>query len=269
MSLVSYHCHSLYSDGKAAVSDMVDAAGRAGLTEFALSDHYVMTPYEDTNAHLWSMPRNGNEIEDALGELETAAEDSPITIRYGVEADFFPETWRQVRTKLASLRLDIVIGSVHYVDDFPLDYSADAWVSLTQARIDELFRLYWQRIRELAECRTFDVVGHLDLPKKFGIQPKADLSAEIRKALDAIADHDMAIELNCAGWDKPCADAYPAEDLLRKACKRDIPVLLSADAHAPEEVVRHYDDGIARMRAAGYTTMLTFEKRERRHVPIP
>jgi hypothetical protein len=38
----------------------------------------------------------------------------------------------------------------------------------------------------MAESRLFDIAGHLDLPKKFGFHPKADLRGLEDEALDAI-----------------------------------------------------------------------------------
>ena len=48
----------------------------------------------------------------------------------------------------------------------------------------------------MAESGVFDFAAHLDLPKKFGFKPAANLSAESSAALDAIAAAGMAIEIN-------------------------------------------------------------------------
>ena len=269
MSFVSYHCHSIWSDGRTGIREMVAGASAAGLLEFGLSDHFVLTPYDDSNAHEWSMPRNGRALTDCLADLRAAAVDAPLPVRRGVEADYFPETWRQLQTVLASLDLDYIIASVHAVERFPVDTSASDWQPLSQAEVDQLYRGYWQRVRELAECRLGDIVGHLDLPKKFGFYPAADLSREIAAALDAIAAAGMTVELNTAGWDKPCAAPYPDADLLRQVHQRHIPVMINADAHRPAELVRHYGRAAELLRRVGFTEMRAFNKRQPRELPIP
>ena len=269
MSFVSYHCHSTWSDGKAAIPDMIAGAAAAGLLEFGLSDHFALTPYSDTNAHQWSMPRNGRALEDCLAELRCAAVGAPLPVRFGVEADYFPETWPRVKELLAGLGLDYVIASVHYVERFPIDSAARYWEPLSQAEVDRLHRGYWERIRQMAECRLGDIVGHLDLPKKFAFYPGVDLSREVGAALDAIAAAGMTIELNTAGWDKPCAAPYPGPDLLVQARQRGIPVMLNADAHSPGEVTRHYARGAALLRQCGFATMRAFTQRQPRDLPIP
>jgi histidinol-phosphatase (PHP family) len=269
MSFVSYHCHSTWSDGKTAIPDLIAGAAAAGLLEFGLSDHFALTPYTDTNAHEWSMPSNGRALADGLADLRAAAAVAALPVRVGVEADFFPETWAQTKALLETLDLDYVIASVHSVERFPIDSAARYWEPLSQAEIDRLHRGYWERLRQLAECRLGDIVGHLDLPKKFGFYPAVDLSREIGAALDAIAAAGLTVELNTAGWDKPCAAPYPAAEILLQVRQRGIPVLLSADAHAPGELTRHYARGAALLRQCGFTTMRAFTRRQPRELPIP
>ena len=269
MPFVSYHCHSTWSDGRGSIAEMVAGAAAAGLLEFGLSDHFVLTPYDDTNAHEWSMPRNGKALAACLAELRAVAAAAPLPVRLGVEVDYFPETWRQTAELLAGLDLDYVIASVHAVERFPIDSSASHWQPLSQNQVNRLHRGYWQRLRELAECRLGDIVGHLDLPKKFGFYPTEDLSLEIGAALAAIAAAGLTIELNTAGWDKPCAAPYPSAELLRQIRQHSIPVLISADAHHPSELARHYGRAAEMLRGLGFTEMRAFSQRLPRVLSIP
>ncbi len=265
----SYHCHSTWSDGRDAIGQMVAAARHAGLAEVGLSDHFTLTPYDDTDAGQWSMPRNGRDLEDYLRDLRAAAAAAEIPVRIGVEADYFPETWSQVRDLLSALDLDYVIGSVHYVNRFPIDSSPGPWRRLDRDAINAVHRQYYIRIRQLAESGGCDFIGHFDLPKKFGFLPDPAPEEEIAAALDAIAASGMALELNTAGWDKPCAEPYPAPPLLRAAFDRSAAVVLTADAHRSEEIARHYCRGAALLRDAGYTHMQAWRGRRSFPTPIP
>src|SRR5439155_4385584 len=128
-----------------------------------------------------------------------------------------PETVDDLRERLQAHPFDYVIGSVHFLADFKVDSSATDWEALNPEEVNEKWRLYWLRIGEMAQSRVFDFVGHLDLPKKFGFRPTADLSVEEDRALDAIAAAGMAIEINTNGWNLAATEAYPALNLLRKA----------------------------------------------------
>ena len=261
--LTSYHNHTNWSDGAPTLAAQIQAAKAAGLDELGISDHYVLLP--DGREVEWSMPL------DMLGEYvlqirSAAHEVRGLVLRLGIEADFVPETVDELRERLAPHPWDYVIGSVHSVDGFPIDDDPKFWDALTPEERNEKWRLYWTRIRQMAESGVYDFVGHLDLPKKFGHRPTVDFSAEEASALDAIAAADMAIEINTAGWSLPAAEAYPSLRLLQEARRRDIPLLINADAHFPEFLTRDFDRARDLAREAGYTELVRYE--ERRRFPV-
>ena len=238
--MTSYHTHSRWSDGQTSIAAMIAAAEKINLQEFGISDHYVLTPHAETDTS-WSMPveRLGEYVDEVLSLSKT----SHLTVRLGLEVDYFPENPEEIRNQLSPYPFDYLIGSVHFVDTFPVDHSADFWAPLTQADINRIHVEYWQRVAMAAKSGLFDWLGHLDLVKKFAFRPDIDLSDYINAALDAIVDADIAIELNTSGWDKPCQEAYPDHLILSQCARRNIPVILTADAHSPEELLRHYDRG--------------------------
>jgi histidinol-phosphatase (PHP family) len=263
--MTSYHTHSRWSDGQATIAAMV--AADAGLDEVGISDHYVLTPYPgETTAAEWSMPLDdlGAYVDDVASAMATA----PLPVRLGLELDYFPETWGALAERLAPYDFDYLIGSVHYVDRFNIDGSADDWRPLDQERINAMHVAYWQRVAGLAATGIFDFVGHPDLVKKFAFYASDGAAAGALAALDAISAAGMAIELNTSGWDKPCAEAYPSRSLLMEARARQIPVVLTADAHVPGELARHFQRGRELLKAVGYDETVRFSKRERLVVPL-
>jgi histidinol-phosphatase (PHP family) len=110
----------------------------------------------------------------------------------------------------------------------------------------------------------FDILGHPDLVKKFAHIPPGDLDRFYEPAIDAIAAAGGVIELNSAGWHKPCAEAYPAPRFLELACSAGIGLVISSDAHAPSEVGREFSRAIDLAKAAGYRETILFDRRERR-----
>jgi histidinol-phosphatase (PHP family) len=263
--LTSYHNHTTWSDGAPTVAALIQAARAAELDELGISDHYVLRP--DGEEVDWSMPP------DLLGDYvlqlrAAAAETRDVTLRIGVEADFFPETVEILRARLNAYPFDYVIGSVHYVDDFPIDCGGGFWEPLSAEQRNEKWRLYWRRVRQLAESGAYDFLAHPDLPKKFGHRPTVDLSADASAALDAVRAADMAIEINTAGWSLPAGEAYPSLELLRQAHARGIPLLINADAHFPEFLTRDFDRARELARDAGYTELVRYEGRRRLPVPL-
>lgn len=263
--LTSYHNHTNWSDGAPTLAAQIQAAKEAGLDELGISDHYVLHPSGEEVE--WSLPL------DLLGDYvlqirAAAAEVRGLTLRLGIEADYFPETVDELRERLAPYPFDYVIGSVHYVDAFPIDEHARFWDALPEEERNEVWRRYWVRIRQMAESGVYDFAGHLDLPKKFGHRPTAELSAEVTAALDAIAAADMAIEINTAGWSLPAKEGYPSLELLREARRREIPLLINADAHFPEFLTRDFDRARSLAREVGYTELVRYEARRRFANPL-
>ncbi|MCL4543007.1 MAG: histidinol-phosphatase HisJ family protein [Chloroflexi bacterium] len=262
---VSYHNHTGWSDGEGDVTAYLQSGQAAGLEEVGISDHLTLAPAGATVS--WSMPPE--RFPAYVASLQrAAASTADVTLRIGVEADFFPETAAAVTNLLATAPLDYVIGSVHFFDDFPIDECAEHWDALTPAGRDAMWRGYWQRSEQLAESELCDVIGHLDLPKKFGHRPRADMRLYENRVLDAIAGAGVAIEINTNGWNKPVQEAYPSLDLLRRARARGIPLLISADAHEPGAVAQHFERARLLAQQAGYTEFVRFVQRKRSTYPV-
>jgi histidinol-phosphatase (PHP family) len=264
MTIANYHTHTKWSDGSGTVQEMIEAARRAGLKELGISDHFALTTGDPVT---WALPPES--LDAYVAEIQQAQVDNKeIAVRLGLEVDYYPETIDHARERLSSHAFDFLIGSVHSVDGFSIDYSAQPWQAISQELRDEMWRSYWRLLRATAQTGIFDIIGHFDLPKKFNFFPSADLTGDALLALDAIAAADMAIEMNTSGWDRPVAEAYPSLFYLKEANRRRIPLMINSDAHSPGEVARHFDRGLEWAVAAGYTELVRFKRRHRSSFPL-
>ena len=74
---------------------------------------------------------------------------------------------------------DYFIGSVHYVSDsWAIDnpYKLSEWKNRD---VMEVWSIYFERLTMAAEIGLFEIIGHADLPKKFGHRPTRRLHADI------------------------------------------------------------------------------------------
>lgn len=261
----SYHCHTVMSDGHSTELEYVRAAIAIGLEELGISDHYTLMPPGWRVD--WSMPRDA--LPNYFRALHAAREDAGnrVIVRYGIEVDYIPETLAEIADMLRAYPFDYIIGSVHFVDDFPIDDSAGWWDKLSEGERNDMVRAYWSRITAMAETGLFDIAAHLDLYKKFGHRPTADISAEIAVALDAIARAGMAVELNTAGFHR-MGEVYPSPTILRECYRREIPALVTADAHDISQLTRSYDLGVEILREVGYAKQAVFAGRKMTLVPL-
>ena len=244
-----------------AVGEPVDYARQAlaaGLTEIGFSDHSPM-PRDDFDN--WRM--FDRQLDEYVAKVRLAQKECPeLTIRLALEVDYLPghEDW--IRKLAARHPWDYFIGSVHYVSD-TWDIDNPAKLSEWKRRDPfEVWHIYFDRLALAASSGLFEIIGHADLPKKFGIRPVQDCTPLYEKFLDAVVQADCAIELNTAGLRKECQEIYPSRELLELAFNRHVPITFGSDAHAPVEVGLNLSDAVALARSVGYTETLRFKQRQ-------
>ena len=176
-----------------------------------------------------------------IAALKAELQDDSFSLLAGLELDYFPENHAETLAHLADHPLDYLIGSVHFCGAFALDESAADYEKLTESELLQLWQESFRRLEQAAATGDFDWLGHIDLAKKFtGFPAGVDVSGLV-KVLKACRRTATAIELNTAGWDKPCREPYPGEKLLKLVCAELVPVVITADAHSVREITRHFD----------------------------
>jgi len=262
----SYHVHSLWSDGADSIADLVAAAPEYQVEEIGVSDHLVIRP-EGAPVASWSLP--AERLDDYIADVIRARDAAAVPVKIGLEVDYLPEQMDKLRQLLEGRGFDYLIGSVHFVGDFPVDESESFWARLSAEETNDVCRRYWLLVGQMAEAGLFHLGGHLDLVKKFDFRATADLSREIGGALDAIARAGMAVELNTSGWSKPCREPYPSRQLLRQAASRGIPVVITADAHRKMDLTRDFDRAAEMLDELGITDSLRFASGRAVKIPAP
>jgi histidinol-phosphatase (PHP family) len=256
-----YHTHTpLCRHAEGEPEAYVDAALVAGLTEYGISDHapQVPEPFDDWRMKLAELPEYLSWIEQARTRAA-----GRIPVRAGLECDWLPGAGDWIADLASRHEWDYLIGSVHYLGHW--DFDNPKWLGRwSETDVDSVWTAYWETYAKMADSGLFDILGHPDLVKKFSHIPGGDLDRFYEPVIDAIAASGCVIELNTAGWHKPCAEAYPAPRFLELACSAGIGLVISSDSHAPHEVARDFPQAIALAKAAGYYETVLFEKRRRR-----
>ena len=86
--------------------------------------------------------------------------------------------------------------------------------------------------------------------------------------LNAISRYGMSIEINTAGFDKKCHEAYPSLWILQEARAKSIPLTISSDGHVPEIIGKNLGSAVELAKAAGYDHLTEYERRQRIAVQI-
>ena len=185
-----------------------------------------------------------------------------VELRLGIEVDFVPGREEQMDRFAAALPYDYVIGSVHRVGGEEVDRDPGADIYDKWDTYD-LYEAYYENVRKAALSGRFDVLGHPDLIKIFRRVPEGDITAMLEETADAVAESGIVVDVNAAGLRKPIGEIYPSRLFLEMFHSRGVQIILSSDAHAPEEVAAGYDESLALIRDVGYREVVTFKDRER------
>ncbi len=182
-----------------------------------------------------------------------------IDILFGYEVDYLPG---HMDERILNADVDYLIGSVHFIDEWGFDNPAFIG-HYEHEDIDRIWQKYFDLIEAMAKSGLFDIVGHIDLIKVFKYMPKRDILEIAMPALKAIKAADMVLEINVAGYRKPCAEPYPSPAILQAAFALEIPITFSSDAHNPEQVGLFRNEAEALARSVGYRECATFKNRKR------
>jgi len=253
-----YHMHTPLC--RHAAGEPLDYARRAveiGLTEIGFSDH---SPMERDDFDDWRMA--DRQLDEYVAKVRFAQQTFPqLTIRLGLEVDYLPGQEEWIRQLAARHPWDYFIGSVHYVSD-SWDIDNPGKLSEWKKRDPfEVWSAYFVRLTQAANSRLFQIIGHADLPKKFGIRPVEDCRPLYESFINAVAQAGCAVELNTAGLRKDCREIYPCPELLELARLKQVPITFGSDAHAPGEVGLNFSEALALARRVGYTESCRFHRR--------
>jgi histidinol-phosphatase (PHP family) len=158
-------------------------------------------------------------------------------------------------------RPDYIVGSVHHVDNHPIDVSREAYEAAAAALggLDALYCAYFDRQFEMLERLRPEVVGHFDLVRLFDADyprrlARPAVARRIARNLAFIAGHGLILDFNLAALDKGAREPYVAPMILRRARDLNIPVVPGDDAHGVDTVGRHMNTGIAILADMGFST---------------
>ena len=250
-----------------ATGEPTEYAARAvelGLTEIGFTDHSPM-PRDDFDN--WRM--RSDQLDEYVEKVRHAQREHPqLTIKLALEVDYLPGHEEWIRELASRHPWDYFIGSVHYVSD-SWDVDNPAKLSEWNSRDPfEVWSVYFERLTMAAASGLFEIIGHADLPKKFGHRPKQDCTPLYERFLTAAKKTGTAIELNTAGLRKNCREIYPNPTLLDAAFRLGVPITFGSDAHAIGEVGMNLKDAIELAHSIGYKHSLRFTQRRAEVLPL-
>lgn len=266
---IDYHTHNVRcGHAVGTLPEYIESAIEKGMEEIGLSDHMPLlhvdpaTYYPEMAMPMEELPRY---VEECL-TLKERYKDR-IKVRVGLEGDFI-EGWEEPISRIIeAYPWDYVIGSVHFLGTWDItDFrQVHNWEG---KRAIDVYERYYDAVRKAAATGLYDYIGHIDAIKRFGFRPEEDVSALEDAALETVAKHGLAIELNAAGIHTAAKEMYPSIRMLERANAHHIPVTFGSDAHHPSKVGQKGAEAQTMLKNVGYSQLATFEGRRRTLIPF-
>ncbi|KAJ1970751.1 hypothetical protein H4R35_005679 [Dimargaris xerosporica] len=270
---ITLHSHSgqYCRHAHGTLVDVVKAAQEKGFRVLGFSEHvprYRAQDLYDEERHL-----DPKDLESTFEAYVTEARrlqaeygTDDFTILVGAETEYIHT---DSLTQMAALRkqydLDYLVGSVHHVNEIPIDFSPalyDQALASCGNSLEALFEQYFDHQYELITALYPQVIGHFDLcrllaprdhPLMKGLSPA--LRAKVDRNIDAVVSYGGLFEVNSRAYKKGLPDAYPQRDILEIIIAKGGRLTLSDDSHGSNDVALHYTELYRYLKEMGVQTV--------------
>ncbi|MHA1230755.1 MAG: histidinol-phosphatase HisJ [Candidatus Helarchaeota archaeon] len=260
--LIDYHVHTkMCRHASGEIHEYIEYAIKKQLSEIGFADHFPMFYLpEAVDTTYYCMLEE--EVPIYIKKIKNMQEKyQDIEIKIATEVDYYTGKEKIIKNAIKKYDFDYIIGSVHVVDDWCIDDSKNISI-YEKVGIINVYEKYFSALKKAIESKIFDIIGHLDLVKKFGFRPNKNISYLIDPIIESIKKNKVCIELNTSGDRKPVNEFYPSRHILKKCFENDIAITIGSDAHKPEEVGWKFNDGLKLLREIGYTQIVKFRARK-------
>ncbi|MBE6931143.1 MAG: histidinol-phosphatase HisJ family protein [Ruminococcaceae bacterium] len=219
------HVHTAFScDSEAEIARYAQRAVQIGLDAVCFTDHVDYNPADHGCRYYRpeEFLRSLHEARAAYGEQ--------VMLCAGMEFSE-PHLYGEQFAELSRLPFDCIIGSIHWIGNmFPCREVR------ARCAAKEFYTLYWNEMLKTVRHGGFDVLGHLDFPKRYyqEIWYREDTMREI---FSRLIDGGMVPEINTSSLRKGYPETLPGDELLQlyRAVGGRC-VTIGSDAHTVEDL---------------------------------
>ena len=82
-------------------------------------------------------------------------------------------------------------------------------------------------------------MAHIDLHKIFNLGVGPEWDKQKWQVIETLSEYNQPFELNTSGWNK-ANEQHPHDWMLRELAKRNVPIIISDDAHSTQMLGQHF-----------------------------
>jgi len=258
------HSGEFCRHAKDTLSAVVERAIARGFSHYGLSEHAPRFRKEDLLGFEADLTPDDLVATFArYAETATRLRDlfaDRIALFVGFETERLPpDRWAQaMREVRASAAFDYIVGSVHDIDGRVIDSSAEQTGEICEdlGGREAMQRAYFRALADLVATLKPEVVGHIDLIRKFDapiVEFSPAVFREIERVLEVAKDAGSALDVNCGAFRRGLGPVYPLPSILSRARAMGLRVTLGDDSHGVASVGVGLDASLAAITAAGFS----------------
>jgi histidinol-phosphatase (PHP family) len=232
---------------------MVQAAQQKGLRVFGLSEHVFQM--QEARPVLTHLRLEGRPLTFAtyIEEVRTAASQSEVEVRLGLEVDFIPGKNELIQSSIQGYNWDYLIGSVHEIDGVQFEFK-HKW---TREEGEALWQHYFELLRGVVTSSHFSLVSHPVRMRVKNSHLPPTFDNELERLAAEATQHDVALEIN--GYDV-LHYPYLVHQLAKACALHRTPISVGSDAHLPNEIAQAHRQTEDILRESGITKIRTWKQ---------
>jgi histidinol-phosphatase (PHP family) len=268
----SMHTHTIFCDGHDDVETMCRAACEKDLCAVGFSAHapiYKKTGI-DSDWHL-----KEEKVDEYVSEVLAAKKrwQGKLEVFLGYEVDYIKGMRSPLDSDIRAINPDFLIGSVHYIlpangappftVDGPLEEFEKGLKEGFNGNAGALMNCYYDNVLQMTEEGGFDILAHADLIKKNcqdkNLWNENDEFIRQKEIAAALSRAGLAAEVNTGGINRgKIRDVYPSLPFLRSLREKNVPVIITADAHCARDIRGNYDIALQTLKYADFSEHMIF-----------
>lgn len=258
--MYDYHSHTSFSDDATTpIDDMIQAAIKKKIQEFAITDHYD-PDYADLDMPFTMDFENYHKALDRVTEEYS----NQIKIIKGIEIGIQRgSTVKKCIDCASAYDYDFIIGSFHSACGNTID---QAEYHKNRDNIQATVDYYEYVLESLKEFNDYDVLGHINVIDRYvdEIPAKSYYMDQVEAILKHLVDNGKGIEINTSSFRYGLGDrTTPPHDILQLYVDLGGEIITTgSDAHRPEDVGYMLEFAQRMIQKTGHNYVATFHNRE-------
>ena len=258
------HNHTCYSHGCNTPAEMYGSACSKGLSLIGFSEHSPRPEgYNYTHEYRKKLAAY---LPDYVAEVSALKNNSgSCKVLLGLEMDWLAGQEAFIAQSIKAHDYDYIIGSVHFLDHWGFDDGAEPWQNISQETCENRYRAYFHAWQDMLASGFFQIAAHPDLIKihscgNFRVWLQKPEAIElIAQCLHTLKASGMAMEISSAGVRKPCAEIYPAREIMELARQTGVEISMASDAHCVRDVGADFERLADYARSYGFGRQAIFD----------